>query len=133
MRLSLFGLLLGATVVRGQAVPDSGQVYEIQGRVVDADTGSGVSRARVSVTFSGAGAQSTPRGGAIVLLTDPSGTFRLTNIPSGFANLFCERNGYFAPDFPHPATAGVPLANRKDTTGARDPVFPGSEPPSYTA
>jgi hypothetical protein len=115
VRFPCVGWILGAALLCAQPTSDSGRIYEIRGQVLDADTGIGVPRATVSLTLSTVGAQSAQRTEPVVLLTDTAGAFRVTNLPTGVANLSCERTGYFRPDFPPLAATTVRLVDPKVT------------------
>ncbi|HEV3201149.1 MAG TPA: carboxypeptidase-like regulatory domain-containing protein [Bryobacteraceae bacterium] len=70
--------------------------HEIQGRVVDAQTGAPVVHARVTVTFFQPGIEPF----AVSLLTDEGGAFDLENAPEGQYRLICERAGYLSGNQP---------------------------------
>ena len=65
----------------------------IKGRVVDGVTGNPVPRARVRLV-------SGPAGSKPPILTDSTGTFELTALPSGAYNLMVEKSTYLAARFP---------------------------------
>jgi hypothetical protein len=77
-------LLLGAVCT---AVLFAGDPREISGRVVDAQTGQPIVRARVNIQAPGF---SVPP----AVLTDNDGNFRLLNLPEGWVTLIAERAGY---------------------------------------
>ena len=54
MKFSFVGWLFGAAALWAQPATDSSGTYEIQGRVVDADSGAGLPHARVWLTLSSA-------------------------------------------------------------------------------
>jgi len=66
----------------------AGPPLEIAGRVIDAQTGAPVARARVSITPSGS------QSDEIVVLTGDDGVFDLTGVPEGNYQLSGERVGY---------------------------------------
>jgi hypothetical protein len=115
VKLPCVGWILGAALLCAQPASDSARIYEIRGQVLDADTGIGVPRATVSLTLSPVGAQPVQRAEPVVLLTDTAGAFRVTNIPTGIANLSCERTGYFRADSPPLSAATVGLVDPKVT------------------
>jgi hypothetical protein len=59
---------------------------EIAGRVIDALTGNGIARARVTLTVNDAR--------RFVLLTDEDGGFRVRHVPSIWISIWAERTGY---------------------------------------
>lgn len=63
---------------------------ELNGRVVDANTGEPVARVHVTIRFF-QGAQPAPE---LTLLSDADGSFRVTNLPAGGFSVLCEKNGY---------------------------------------
>ncbi|HLK67556.1 MAG TPA: carboxypeptidase-like regulatory domain-containing protein [Bryobacteraceae bacterium] len=80
-----FWLLLTMTVALGAETP-----HEINGRVVDAQSGSPIARARITLGFKQGDSETVP----MWVLTDGSGGFQLKNVPEGFFDLVCERPGY---------------------------------------
>jgi hypothetical protein len=69
----------------------AGAANDLSGRVVDAQTGEGVERARVMV-------QVTPPGSnqpaTLVVLTNPDGGFGVRNLPDGACRIWSEKAGY---------------------------------------
>jgi len=63
---------------------------ELTGRVVDANTGEPVAHAHLSIRFLQVG-QFVPE---VTLLSDPDGTFKVTNLPDGQYQVTCEKPGY---------------------------------------
>jgi hypothetical protein len=116
VKFSFVGWLFGTAALFAQPGTDSGGMYEIQGRVLDAESGAGLPHARVSLSVSSAAVKPGERTEPVVLLTDMTGSFRVTNIPAGTANLSCERIGYLPPDPPASASAMLALSNRTDRT-----------------
>ena len=74
---------------------------ELTGRVVDANTGEPVARARLTVRFF----QGGPEAPEVTLLSDMDGSFRITNLPQGGFQVSCEKAGYL------PANQGMPPVN----------------------
>lgn len=123
----LVALSAGAGVSYGQAVDrEATGVFEIAGRVLDADTGVPVARARVTMNLAPAGPRPSPPlpGQAVqrpvepvLVVTDLSGEFRITNVPAGQAMLSCAHSGFIDPDPPLSSATSISLVNRK-TAGA---------------
>ena len=81
---------------------------ELTGRVVDANTGEPVARARVTVRFFQSGSEAPE----VTLLSDTDGSFRITNMPEGGYQVSCEKLGYL------PGFQGMPPINSADGKGA---------------
>lgn len=62
----------------------------LTGRVVDANTGEPIARARLTLRFY-QGGQIAPE---VALLSDADGSFRITNPPEGGYQVTCEKSGY---------------------------------------
>jgi hypothetical protein len=111
-------LLATATILAAQSNP----VYEIRGRVVDVDTGRAIAMARVQLNMSPMRTQANASGGAPqperreerLLVTDPSGNFRLTNVPAGHVSLSCSKTGYLSADHPKGSQASFAVESNKD-------------------
>ena len=100
------GMLLLATVARAQAppppmpsrhrpsIPQVGTAA-IKGRVVDAQTGMPVSRARVRLSRMGGGEQPSPS-----FLTDQSGAFAFTALPAGSYSISVDKTTYLTGRYP---------------------------------
>jgi hypothetical protein len=89
----------------GQA-PASGAAAatgKISGRVVAADTGKPISRARVNLT--------SPQGGGRGVLTDNAGAFELSNLPAGRFTLQVSKAGFIALQYGQrrPLQPGTPI------------------------
>jgi len=81
------GLFLLAILCGALGAADS---RELTGRVVDAQSGQPITRARVMVQFF----QGAQQGVTISLSSDADGAFRVTNMPEGGYNISCEKAGY---------------------------------------
>jgi len=83
--------LVGATL--------SAATHEVSGRVVDAQTGEPIGRARVTLRVNQGNQPSE-----VPVLTDPDGSFRFTNVPEGnWSQLQIEKAGYL------PASQGLAI------------------------
>jgi hypothetical protein len=101
----VFTLIVGGPVAAGQVGqlprdrangPPPSQVGTgvIRGRVVDAQTGSALARARVRLNWMG------PAAGRQPMTTDDSGAFAFTGLPSGSFMLMAEKATYLAARYP---------------------------------
>lgn len=72
----------------------------LTGGVVDANTGEPIARAHLTLRFY-QGGQPAP---GVALLSDPDGSFRITNPPEGGSQVTCEKTGYL------PLNQGMPPA-----------------------
>lgn len=80
----------------------AGPPLEIEGRVVDAQTGAPIAHARVTVTFFQPGGEPVQ----VLLLTDEGGAFDLKNAPEGNYQVTCERSGYLPGNQPGQSLPG---------------------------
>jgi hypothetical protein len=65
---------------------------ELNGRLVDANTGEPVARAHVNVRF----LQGAQPAAEVTTLTDADGAFKITNLPDGQIQLTCDKAGYLS-------------------------------------
>src|SRR5919197_1172702 len=96
---AFFASAAGAQIVRPprdrpNGPPPSVGTAAMSGRVVDAQTGNAVARARVRLNWMGPG---VPRPPAI---TDTSGNFRFTDLPAGSLMLSAEKSTYLPGRYP---------------------------------
>ena len=68
----------------------AGPPHEIEGRVVDSQTGAPITHARVTLTIPQPGGEPI----TVMLLTDEGGAFDLKNAPDGNYQVMCQRAGY---------------------------------------
>jgi hypothetical protein len=119
----VFTLIVGGPVAAGQVgqmprdrangpTPSQVGTGVIRGRVVDAQTGSALARARVTLNWMG------PTPGRQPLMTDDSGAFAFTGLPSGSFMLTAEKSTYLAARYPEAGqtlrTSGRPLTLADD-------------------
>jgi hypothetical protein len=82
---------------------------DISGRVIDAETGGPIPRARVAIQVFVSGGEST----GVTLLTDTAGGFRVSNLPEGNGQLAGEKAGYIGVSLPFPGnTKSTPVVLR---------------------
>ena len=79
--------ILCGPVIAWQEPPPA--LYEIAGKVLDADTHEAIARVRVNLQWHGSG-----RNREIAILTDESGAFHVSNVPLGVMSVTYERSGY---------------------------------------
>jgi hypothetical protein len=83
-------LLLALTI----AALTPARASDITGRVLDSQTGEGILRARVTLTFYPRPPSSPDDRGPLLVLTDDTGAFAFRNLPDGSYQLSTEKMGY---------------------------------------
>src|SRR5580658_4611518 len=102
-RLAVWGLALASA----GAVSAAHNSNEIAGRVIDAQSGEGIARARVELTIQLPRPDGKPFAESvnilnILLLTNADGTFGARNIPNSLVSLWAEGVGYLGDPFGPP-------------------------------
>ena len=82
---------------------------DITGRVLDSQTGEGILRARVTLTFYPRQPSSPDNRGPLLVLTDDTGAFAFRNLPDGSYQLSAEKNGYLNVQ-DHSRLPGIPMS-----------------------
>ena len=129
-RIILPGFLCGLCVLRVYAQPPPPrdrppaaptETAIIKGRVVDAETGNALARARVRLQAPG----NRPP-----VLTDDTGAFKITEVPAGPVSLFVDRSGYMTSRYPE-AGKTIRANVRSVVTIADGQVLEGLNIPLY--
>jgi hypothetical protein len=86
---------------------------EIHGRVIDSQTGEGIERTRI--TFSVLERSASRREPVVmVALTNPDGTFQISNLPNGSCQIWGDRSGYLAGSGRAESKANITLQDSKE-------------------
>src|SRR5947209_974779 len=81
---------------------------EIQGRVIDSQTGEAIARARVTLEVFG---HSNSGNAMLVVLTKPDGTFEVHNLPRSMCRIWSERPGFLGGDSRAESNTRIVLAD----------------------
>ena len=126
----LVSFAAAATLAFGQDAPPRDRVLAppkgtatIKGRVVDAQTGSGLARARVHLQGFGVGGNRPP------VMTDDTGAFNLTEVPAGPVFIAVDRSGYMGTRYPE--VGKTIRSNLRSLTIADGQVLEGVNIPLY--
>jgi hypothetical protein len=110
---------------RTLAPPPAGTAI-IKGRVVDAQTGNGLARARVRLIGGSLGTNRAP------VMTDDMGAFTVSGVPSGSVFLSVDRSGYMSTRYPEGGktlralTRSLMIADGQTLEGVNIPLYRGS-------
>jgi hypothetical protein len=85
-RILVVCLICHGVLIAGQGTVAAPVVFEVSGKVLDADTHEPIDGARLTLF--------PANGKGIVVLTDSVGSFRVADIPRGYRLYSCEREGY---------------------------------------
>jgi len=84
----------------------------LTGQVVDANTGEPIAHAHITLRFFQAG-QPAPE---LTLLSDVDGSFKITNLPAGNYQVFCDKAGYLSANQSMGAMAPAGTSDNKPST-----------------